>query len=172
MTFVTKSNGKNYNYNPNDNIMTPRHIAKRIIDNLPIGALDKVLDPFRGTGAFYDQFPETLCGKDWCEITDGRDFFDYTDKVQWIVSNPPYSQFTEVMQHSYEIADNIVYLIPLNKIVSSWGRCLDLEKYGGVRKLWIFPAGKANFPFGFPACAVWIQRGYKGQITTELWKDL
>lgn len=76
------------------------------------------------------------------------------------------------MKHSYEIADNIVYLIPLNKIVCSWGRCLDLDNYGGIKKIWIFPAGKANFPFGFPACAVWIQKGYKGNIETELWKDI
>lgn len=171
MTFVTKSNGKNKDdYNPNDDIMTPRNIAKRIIDQLPIKPFDTVLDPFFGTGAFYDQYPQ--CHKFWCEIKDGKDFFDYTAPVNWIVSNPPYSKFTEVMKHSYEIADNIVYLIPLNKIVSSWGRCLDLDNYGGVKKIWIFPAGKANFPFGFPACAVWIQKGYKGSVDIELWKDL
>lgn len=171
MTDVTLSNGKNNKkYNPNDDIMTPLHIAKRIIDQLPIKEFDSVLDPFFGKGAFYNQFPK--CHKFWCEIKDGKDFFDYEAPVNWIISNPPYSKFTEVMQHSYEIADNIVYLIPLNKIVSSWGRCLDLDNYGGVKKIWIFPAGKANFPFGFPACAVWIQKGYKGAIETELWKDL
>lgn len=171
MTFVTESNGKNkQDYNPNDCIMTPRHIAKRIIDQLPINKNDRVLDPFRGDGAFYDQFPFT--SRDWCEIKDDKDFFDYDYEVDWIISNPPYSKFNEVMKHSYEIADNIVYLVPLNKIVSSWGRCLDLDNYGGIKKIWIFPAGKANFPFGFPACAVWIQRGYKGTIETELWKDL
>lgn len=108
----------------------------------------------------------------WCEIKEGRDFFDFKTPVEWIISNPPYSKFTDVMQHSYKIAKNIVYLIPLNKIVSSWGRVLDLEKFGGIKKIWIFPAGKANFPFGFPACAVWIQQDYKGPIETQLWKDL
>lgn len=171
MTFVTKSNGKNKEqYNPNDDIMTPRYIAKRIIDQLPIKDSDTVLDPFKGEGAFYDQLPQ--CRKYWCEIKDSKDFFDFEWPVEWIISNPPYSKFTEVMKHSYEIADNIVYLIPLNKIVSSWGRCLDLDNYGGVKKIWIFPAGKANFPFGFPACAVWIQRDYKGLIETKLWTDL
>lgn len=171
MTFVTESNGKNKgSYNPNDDIFTPLHIAKRIIDQLPIDVSHKILDPFRGRGAFYNQFP---AGRHyWCEIKDGKDFFDFQEHVDWIISNPPYSKFTEVMKHSYEIADNIVYLIPLNKIVSSWGRCLDLDNFGGVKKIWIFPAGKANFPFGFPACAVWIQKGYKGTIETELWKDL
>lgn len=172
MTFVTKSNGKNKNsYNPNDDILTPRHIAKRIIDQLPIEWFDAILDAFKGDGAFYDQYPETM-HKFWCEIKEGKNFFDWKMPVEWIITNPPYSKFTEVMKHSYEIADNIVYLIPLNKIVSSWGRCLDLDNYGGIKKIWIFPAGKANFPFGFPACAVWIKKGYKGTIETELWKDL
>lgn len=155
---------------PNDKIMTPPHIAKRIIDQLPIQSDNIVLDPFRGTGAFYEQLPQ--CFKHWCEIDDGRDFFDFNIPVDWIVSNPPYSRFTEVMKHSYELADNIVYLIPLNKIVSSWGRVLDLDQYGGVKKIWILQASKANFPFGFPACAVWIQRDYKGTVEIELWKDL
>jgi hypothetical protein len=172
MSFVTKSNGKNRDtYNPNDCIMTPDYIAAKIINALDIKNGDFLVDPFFGKGAFYNNFPKDN-KKDWCEIERGIDFFEYNTKCGWLISNPPYSKFTEVMKHSYEIADNICYLIPLSKIVSSWGRCLDLDNYGGVRKLWIFPAGKANFPFGFPACAVWIQRGYQGSVDIELWKDL
>jgi len=172
MTFVTESNGKNRSdYNPNDCIMTPRYIAKRIICSLDIKPNETLLDPFLGEGAFYEQFPKEN-DKEWCEITRGVDFFKCERHYDWAISNPPYSKFTEVMKHSYEIADNICYLIPLNKIVSSWGRCLDLDNYGGVKKIWIFPAGKANFPFGFPACAVWIKRDYTGSVDIELWKDL
>ena len=58
------------------------------------------------------------------------------------------------MTHSFEIADNICYLIPLSKLVSSYGRILELNKYGGVKYIYILPAGKCGFPFGFPACAV------------------
>lgn len=58
------------------------------------------------------------------------------------------------MKHSYEIADNIVYLIPMSKLVSSWGRIKDIASYGGVKYIYILPAGKCGFPFGFPACAV------------------
>lgn len=36
--------------------MTPRHIAKRIIDELPIDMFDAVLDPFKGDGAFMTNF--------------------------------------------------------------------------------------------------------------------
>lgn len=171
MPFVTKSYGKSESYKTNDIVYTPRYLAKLIIDQLPIQENDILLDPFKGGGAFYDQFPETQ-EKDWCEIEEGRDFFDYNKRVDWIISNPPYSKYTEVMQHSYELANNVVYLIPLNKIVSSWGRCVDLENYGGIPYIWIFPAAKANFSFGFPACAVWIKQGYRGLTKTILWKNL
>lgn len=127
MTFKTVTNGKNMNYKTNDDIMTPNHIAKYIIEKLPINENDFLYDPFRGGGAFYDNFPARN-KKSWSEIKEGEDFFDFNEKVDWIISNPPYSKYTEVMQHSYDIADNIVYLIPLNKIVSSWGRCIDLKK--------------------------------------------
>ena len=151
----------------NDKVMTPPHIAEMIVDLFPIKG--KVLDPFRGDGAFYNALPDTL-DKEWCEIDDGRDFFDYHKKVDWIVSNPPYSIFSEVMRHSYEIADNILYLIPLNKIVSSMGRIREMDKYGGIVSLFIIPANECGFPFGFPACAVWIKSGYHDKIEWRIKK--
>lgn len=169
MTFVTVSNGKDKDYNPNDDVYTPEPIAKLLIGKIAkfIKEDDVLYDPFRGGGVFYDNFP--ACGKKcWSEIKEGEDFFDFNGKVDWIISNPPYSKFTELMKHSYEIADNICYLIPLNKVVSSWGRVLDMYKYGGIVKLWILPAGKCGFPFGFPACFMWARRGYKGPIDYEI----
>ena len=169
MVFKTITNGKTYN--PNDDIMTPPHIAHFIIKRLPIKKSDVLYDPFRGLGSFYNNFPPENTNF-YSEIKEGKDFFQFNKKVDWIISNPPYSTYTEVMKHSYTIADNIVYLIPLNKIVSSWGRCVDLEKYGGIVKLWILPASKCGFPFGFPACFVWIKRGYKDKIDYELIKEI
>lgn len=148
----------------NDKILTPRPIAKAIIDLFPL--YGTVLDGFRGQGAFYDQFPETV-KKEWCEIDDGKDFFDYTNKVDWVVSNPPYSTFDKVLEHSYEIADNIVYLIPLSKLWTSMGRIRKMFEYGGIREIYILSAGKCGFPFGFPACAVWLQKGYVGDTAIK-----
>lgn len=144
---------------PNDKIYTPLPIAKEIIDLFELKG--KVLDAFKGGGAFYDQLPATV-HKDWCEIDDGRDFFDYTDKVDWIISNPPYSILDEVLDHSFEIADNVVYLLPLSKIVSSMGRLRKILNYGSIKEIHILSASKCGFPFGFPACAVWFEKGYCG----------
>jgi hypothetical protein len=144
----------------NDKIFTPLPIAKKIIDLFPL--YGKVLDPFKGKGAFYEQYPDFV-DKDWCEIEDGRDFFDYTEKVDWIISNPPYSIFDEVLEHSFEIADNVVYLVPLSKIFTSLGRIRKIFNFGNIKEIHILSAGKCGFPFGFPACAIWFQKGYVGK---------
>lgn len=162
MGFITVSNGKGQGYRTNDKITTPVNIAKQIISLLPINPEDVLYDPFRGSGAFYNNYPEHN-KKHYSEIDEGLDFFDFNNKVDWIISNPPYSLYTEVMRHSYELAENIVYLIPLSKLVSSMGRIRELKRYGGIKKLWILPASKCGFPFGFPACVVWIQKGYNSK---------
>jgi len=158
----------------NDNVQTPVHIAKKIIDifyvelyrNFHNSEL-KVLDPFKGLGAFYNNFP-IHTNNLWCEIKEGKDFFDFHEKVDWIISNPPYSIFDKVLDHSFEIADNVVYLVPLSKVVSSMGRIRKIAKYGGVPFIWIIGASKCGFPFGFPACAIHFQRGYKGETEIKI----
>ena len=161
MSFVKGKTGNS----TTDKVYTPSGIAKEIIGKFDLSG--KVLDPFRGKGAFYNNLPDNV-EKDWCEIDDGKNFFDYEDKVDWIISNPPYSIYKEVMEHSFEIADNIVYLIPLSKLVSSLGRIKQIQEYGGVPYIWITGASRCGFPFGFPACAVWFKRGYKGDIRVEV----
>jgi len=149
----------NSNGTPNDKIFTPPKIAKQIIDMFELKG--KVLDAFMGNGSFYNQYPENV-EKDWCEIDKGRDFFEYTEKVDWIITNPPYSIFEKVLEHSFEIAENIVYLVPLSKVVSSMGRIRQIKEFGGVPLIYIIGASKCGFPFGFPCCAVHIKRNYTG----------
>ena len=152
---ITKQFGKgkclNGN-NPNDKIYTPLKISKMIIDMFDIKGT--VLDGFMGDGSFYNQYPESV-SKDWCEIDKGIDFFKYKDKVDWIITNPPYSILDEVLEHSFEIANNIVYLVPLSKIV--------ISKFGGVPLIYIISASKCKFPFGFPACAIYFKKKYNGE---------
>ena len=161
-----RGKGKITGNKPNDKIYTPEPIAKSIIDLYELNGT--VLDPFKGGGVFYDNYP-TDVNKEWCEIDDDRDFFDYSHHVDWIVSNPPYSILDEVMEHSYNIADNIVYLVHLSKIFTSMGRIRKILSYGGIKSIHILSASKCGFPFGFPACAIHIQKDYKGET---LFKEL
>ena len=165
---VVKTKGFERKSCSTDIVYTPKEIAKAIIDSLPIKAGETVLDPFYGKGAFYEQFPETV-KKEWCEIEKGKDFFDYDKKVDWIISNPPYSTFNEVVKHSYEIADNVVYLMPLCKACSSLKRIKMIKEYGGIKEIYYIGASKCGFPFGFPCAAIWVKRNYKGDTKiTEL----
>jgi len=67
---------------------TPSSLAIELIKEINILETDIVLEPFKGEGAFFDNLP--TCQKEWCEITQGRDWLSYTDKVDWVISNPPF----------------------------------------------------------------------------------
>ena len=163
MAFVKGKTGNS----TTDKVYTPSNISKLIIDKFPLNG--KVLDAFKGKGSFYDNYPDNV-EKDWCEIDEGKDFFEYNEHVDWIITNPPYSIYDEVMEHSMEIADNIVYLLPLSKVVSSLGRIKKIFEFGGVPYIYIIGAGRCGFPFGFPACAIHIQKGYNGETKIEMFQ--
>ncbi len=97
--------GRYAHINPNDVVFTPDWLAKKIVEMFPIQG--KVLEPCKGEGAFLKYLPTDT---DWCEIADGKNYYDYKEKVDWIVTNPPYSDYNRFLEHSFELADNI-YLI-------------------------------------------------------------
>jgi len=68
---------------------TPSSVAIELLKEIDFEDDDKVLEPFRGEGSFYNNFPSNV-NKDWCEILDGRDFNDYDKPIDWIVTNPPF----------------------------------------------------------------------------------
>jgi hypothetical protein len=154
---------------PNDLVMTPIPVAIQTINLYDIPAGSKILDPCRGEGAFYDNYP-TNCEKDFCEITEGKDFFDYEGHVDWIITNPPYSILDEFLQKSFEVSDNVVFLIPLSKMFSSFRRIRQILDYGNIVSIDLVSASKCGFPFGFPACAFYMKRGYEGETLITEWR--
>jgi hypothetical protein len=79
--------------NGNDKVFTPDYLAKAIIQHFkPYGS---ILDPCRGKGAFYNNFPDH-CVSAWCEIDEGIDFFEYTNGTNFhydfSIGNFPWSQ--------------------------------------------------------------------------------
>lgn len=147
-----------------DIVYTPAHIAKDIIDWVsPSG---KCLDPCMGDGAFYENLPN---GSDWCEIEKGRDFFDYTQKVDWIIGNPPYSIFEDFLRHSFEIAREVVYILPTNKVFQRLIIMEMINKWGGIKALKIYGSGNnVGFPFGFSTGTFHFSKGYSGCCKIEL----
>jgi hypothetical protein len=68
---------------------TPKELAKKLIEHIDFSDNDLILEPFKGEGAFYDNLPNNI-RKDWCEIEQGRDYKDYIENIDWVVSNPPF----------------------------------------------------------------------------------
>jgi hypothetical protein len=149
--------------NPKDVVMTPPRVAQMIVNHFkPSG---RVLDPCRGNGAFWNAMP----GAEWCEIAEGRDFLSWQEPVDWLVSNPPYSTFWEFLAHSFRIAENVVYLIPLHKIWSGHRYLEAIMEYGGIRETLIIGTGTSiGFPVGLSVGAVHFKRGYKGETRIAL----
>lgn len=153
--------------NPNKNkpiqdiVYTPVDLAIDIIEHYqPSG---RILDPSSGDGVFYDNFPgQTI---DWCEIESGRDFFDYTDKCDWIITNPPWSMMRRFLIHGMEISDNIVYLTSINHYTTK-ARLRDMHEHGfGIKEFYCFDTPKCFPQSGFQLAAVHTQRGWSGPAT-------
>lgn len=135
-------------------------VAQRVIAHFkPQGIC---LEPFAGEGAFLQHMPP---GSLSCELSRGVDFFKFKQPVDWIVTNPPFSNLTEVFEHAFSLAENCVFLIPISKYWSSAPRLAAAGRYGGlVEILHCGPGRKIGFDIGFPFGALHFQRGYQGPI--------
>lgn len=149
----------NRNYKSDDVVMTPEDLAIRLINHFqPIG---RGLEPCRGTGNIWKH----LDNAEWCEITEGKDFFNFNKHVDYIFTNPPWSQIRKFLIHSYEIADNIYILFTINHLWTK-ARLNDMRQAGfGIKEICIFDTPD-NFPqLGFQVGMVHLQRNYTGNIT-------
>jgi type I restriction-modification system DNA methylase subunit len=72
---------------------TPVELAKALIKLVPLKEGDKVIEPFKGDGSFFNSFP-SFCEKEWAEITQGRDYTTLTEEYDWVITNPPFWQDT------------------------------------------------------------------------------
>jgi hypothetical protein len=145
-----------------DLVMTPPVLAARIVQYFkPTG---RVLDPCRGQGAFYNALAKMPgVTAEWCELAEGRDFFEQEGHFDWIISNPPWSKFRRFLNHAMAIADNIVFLATLTHFVTR-ARLRDIAGAGfGMRQALLFNNPPRPWPGGgFQLVAMHLQRGYQG----------
>lgn len=144
-----------------DIVYTPGWVAKDMVEHFaPSGT---VLDPCRGLGVFGEHLePDHR----WCEITEGVDFFAWTDHVDWVISNPPYSMTREWFRHSYEVADHLCYLVPLRNVFSGYGFVREIYEFGGIREMRVYgTGGRLGFPMGNAVGALHVERAYRGDCT-------
>jgi hypothetical protein len=146
----------------NDRIYTPPELAKQIVQHFqPIGRL---LEPCRGQGAFIDAmapFDELVW---WCEKDDGRDFLTLTGETfNWIITNPPWSQFRVFLNKSMQVADNVVFLCLVNAFFMKARQSDMLEAGFGMKEILFLQTPPKPWPqTGFALGAVHIQKGWCG----------
>lgn len=152
----------------NDIVYTPDDLAQRIVSHFnPFGK--KCLDPCKGKGAFVRAFLNCNINPDWCEIEENKDFFKYHDKVDWIISNFPWSLHREFMQHSMDISDNIVTLVTVNHVLALKARMRDIKNAGFyVREMIMMDTPKAFPSSGFLLSAIYLNK-IKGDIKITDW---
>ncbi len=98
-----------------------------------------------------------------------RTFFSYEKKVDWIIGNPPYSIFEEWLRHSFEIADEVAYILPTNKVFQRQVIMKMINEYGGIKGIIIYGSGSTvGFPFGFSVGTFHFSKGHKGPTYLRL----
>lgn len=157
-----------------DNVLTPYLTALEIVQHYrPIG---RKLDPCAGNGEFSramqqvsPRFQTSDCENRRAAMAfTGCDFFDWTEHVDWIISNPPYSIFLPWLEHSFTVADNIVYLVQATVPFWASKRRAAINAGFGIRELHYVNCPdewkQQKISFGTGLAAVHWQRGYTGSI--------
>ena len=147
-------------YQSNDCVMTPPRLARALVAALqPSGV---ILEPCAGTGNFVRAL-RPFGDVRWCEVARGRDFFEWAEPVDEIVSNPPWSLFARVLAHALDIARHRVALVAtINHFWTRHRRELVRRAGFGIEMIIEFPAPMEWQATGFQLGMVVLTRGHKG----------
>jgi len=100
---------------PNDVFYTPLSLVKIHLEKMKkyVKEGDYILDPFFGSGNYFNLYEEFLpnCHYDFTEIEMGKDFFEYNEKVDMIISNPPYSILNAILKKCIQLQPRVISLL-------------------------------------------------------------
>lgn len=129
MSISQKNHSIKHRTTANNVFITPIDLCNTQIRMIEYKEQDKWLDPFKNTGNYYNNFPTT--NKDWTEILEGKDFFEYKEPCDIICSNPPYSMIDRVLEHSVSLNPRVIsYLIGLNNLTAKRIEYMNGKGYG------------------------------------------
>ena len=143
-------------------VMTPLWCAKDMVTVFrPAG---HILEPCLGDGVFLAALKSANWTQiDYCEIDQGKDFLSWTTPVNWIITNPPYNLTRPFARHAFEIADDVVFLVPIRNVFSGFGFIEEIFKFGGMPHVRVYgTGGSLGFPMGNAIGAMHFQRDYRG----------
>ncbi len=161
-------------YRSDDVVQTPVALARRLAAHFrPWG---RVLEPCCGDGHFLAALRAQLRSSGtasapvaWCEIARGRDFFAWQERVDWIITNPPWSQFRAFLQHAMAVSEHVVFLVTVNHLWTR-ARVRDVKAAGfGLREIVLVDMPRNFPPLGFLLGAAHLARGWTGPVTLTDW---
>jgi len=114
---------------PKDIFITPKPLALTHINMISTDYNDKIwFDPFRNSGNYYNQFPTDK--KEWTEILDGKDFFDFNKNIDVICSNPPYSMIDKILEKSVSLNPDVIsFLLNINNLTAKRLEYMEKNNY-------------------------------------------
>ena len=141
----------NRNYESNDKVMTPRYLASQLV---------QYFKPCVGSGNIYDFLEDA----DWCEIDKGRDFYNYNHQVDYIFTNPPWSDIENFLIKSLAIAKKDVYfLCTINHLWTKSRQKIIKENGFYIKEILCFDTPKEFPQSGFQCGMIHLKKG-KGKI--------
>jgi hypothetical protein len=112
-----------------DVFYTPLLVAQTHIKSIATTPNDVWFDPFKGKGVYYNNFPTDK--KEWTEISENRNFFEFNGKCDVICSNPPYSIMDEILEKSVALQPRVIsYLLLEGKMTPKRIEYLNKNGYG------------------------------------------
>ena len=119
MRMDEKLNQIRYSEESNDELYTPSSLSLKLISEIEIEEGQSCYDPFFGTGSFFNNFPPNPKNA-LTEINLGSDFFKYNVEHDWIISNPPFSQLTKILEHTMKLSRvGFAYIMPSYSLTCS-----------------------------------------------------
>lgn len=144
----------NRNYKSNDVVMTPEYLAKKLVNYFkPKG---KGLEPCRGTGNIY----KYLKNADWCEITENKDFYEYNKQVDYVFTNPPWSDIKNFLTKALSVSKSDVYfLCTINHLWTKSRQKLIRDAGFYVKEILCFETPKEFPQSGFQVGMIHLKKG-------------
>lgn len=87
---IIKIDKSNLDWVNTDIIYTKDDMGKYLLTLIDFNNGDVVMEPCRGKGSFYNNFPSYTDNR-WCEISDGIDYLGQNQIVDFTISNPPFA---------------------------------------------------------------------------------
>lgn len=143
---------------------TPNALARQLISIIPLKKGQTVLDPAKGYGAFFNNYPEGVKAS-WCEISEGLCFYKNKESYDWLVTNPPFSNLKKWLIKSCKISRvGFAYVIPSHGLTEN--RIRACAEFGFNITNLIYFKNPPSWGLGFQMVWVVWQKTKAGNIKT------